>query len=134
MLSVFLLLCAMVVAAACLCRRYNLMIAKSLIQYMNVRFPFNRHIRNTQFVRPNNHYLPSTVIHANPPQWNQHQMGTTTAYPYNTYPNTVYPNAVNTPLYNQYQVGPGMGHTIHASHQPTAPGMGYGPPTHYAQQ
>lgn len=93
--------------------------------------------RNTRFVRRNNQYLPSSVIHINPPQYNQHQMGATTVYPHQPYPNQTYPNAGNMPLYNQYNMGPGMGDTIHASHQPTAPlaGMDYGhsQQNHYTQ-
>lgn len=103
-----------------------------------MNFLFNRHIRNTRFARPNNQYLPSSIIHTNPPQWNQHQMGATTVYPHSPYPNQFYANAGNPPLHNQYQMG--MGHTIHAGQVPTAPhsgidyGYGHLSQTHYTQR
>lgn len=103
----------------------------------NERFYCSRNSGHNQFFRPHNQYLPQTVITTNPPAWNQQQIGTTTVYPYNPYPNQFYANSVNPPIYNQHQMNGGAA-SINVNQVPSAPylhaGFDYGhaPQTHYA--
>lgn len=112
MLAVFLSLCVMAIAAACLCRR---------------------HYGNNRFYSRNMHYIPpASVIPNNPPQWNQNQMVTTTVYPHHPYPNQGYMNNQNMftpPVYHHNQTGA----TINVTQLPTAPYSEHSSRTHYGQ-
>lgn len=84
-----------------------------------------RHWRNSQYNRQRNQHLRQMVVTTNPPQWNQHQIGTANVY-HNHYPNQFYANSVNPPSYDQ--VDPRM--VDSRIHVPTAPyppvGFNYG--------